>query len=204
MVADGAATYLQCHLATLLPSRSGFGCLVMSGEGASEMGPLSACCAPSQLCAPSELYLLTSIPPPVYPSSLAWPSAHTPLLRLLLLLQALALGVNVATVEAVLTPVLKTILFICPVWHSVGQIFLFGRSSSHTRIVPLQRKKSQSNGYPFKHCFTSFRVFPPHPPPPHPLLKEKLTGRGRNISEDFYFSSPLYNLRISHSASEQH
>lgn len=72
----------------------------------------------------------SSIPPP-----LARPSAHTPLLG-----AACRIGVNVAVIEVVLTPVLKTILFICPVWHSVGQIFLFGRSSSHTRIVPLQRK----------------------------------------------------------------
>lgn len=38
---------------------------------------------------------------------------------------------------------LMTILFICPVWHSVGQIFLFGRSSSHTRIVPLEKRNNQ-------------------------------------------------------------
>lgn len=54
-VADGAVACSQRHLVALLPSESGFGCLIMNGSGPSEPFP------PSQLWAPSELYLFILI-----------------------------------------------------------------------------------------------------------------------------------------------
>ena len=66
---------------------------------------------------------------------------HTPLSGSVLLTRTCT---NIyVKIRVILTEMLMTILFICPVWHSVGQIFLFGRSSSHTRIVPLEKRNNQ-------------------------------------------------------------
>lgn len=52
-------------------------------------------------------------------------------------------------------------LFNFPIWHSVGRIFLLGRSSSHTRSVPLQGKNRVKKYKPNVNFINQINIQPP-------------------------------------------